>query len=243
MCISKQTPTKIKNERNVITMRRSVKTAAILCALIMAATSVSAVTAYADDTAQPAVTAQADTQKPKAKNIKVGKVTAVNGSEITLALGEFAKPEKPADNEAASDGTMTEKKEKPEKKQKVKSSDSAASTTDAAADSASDTAKTKPEGKRGGKHKGGKHGEFAENGSTLTITLTDSVSLKKGGKAVTAADIAVGDILTLEYNDNSELVKIKVTGDKTEKSKPANGTKTKGERKTKKTAAEQTVTA
>ena len=227
-------------------MRRSVKTAAILCALIMAATSVSAVTAYADDTAQPAVTAQADTQKPKTKNIKVGKVTAVNGNEITLALGEFAKLEKPAqtaDNAAASDGATTEKKEKPEKKQKVKSSDSTASTTDAAADSASDTAKTKPEGKRGGKHKGGKHGEFAENGSTLTITLTDSVSLKKGGKAVTAADIAVGDILTLEYNDNSELVKIKVTGDKTEKSKPANGTKTKGARKDKKTAAEQTVTA
>ena len=224
-------------------MRRSVKTAAILCALIMAATSVSAVTAYADDTAQPAVTAQADTQKPKAKNIKVGKVTAVNGSEITLALGEFAKPEKPAqtaDNAEASDGTTTEKKEKPEKKQKVKPSDSTANTTDATADSASDTAKTKPEGKRG-KHKGGKQGEFTENGKTLTVTLTDSISLKKGGKTVTAADIAVGDILELKYNDSDELVGIKVSGEKTEKSKPANGTKTKGARKDKKTAAEQTA--
>ncbi len=225
-------------------MRRSVKTAAILCALIMAATSVSAVTAYADDTAQPAVTAQADTQKPKAKNIKVGKVTAVNGSEITLALGEFAKPEKPAqtaDNAAASDGTTTGKKEKPEKKQKVKPSDSTANTTDATADSASDTARTKPEGKRGGKHKGGKKGEFTENGKTLTVTLTDSISLKKGGKTVTAADIAVGDILELKYNDSGELVGIKVSGEKTEKSKPANGTKTKGVRKDKKTAAEQTA--
>ena len=246
MYIKAKSPTKTKNERNVITMRRSVKTAAILCALIMAATSVSAVTAYADDTAQPAVTTQVDTQKPKAKNVKVGKVTAVNGSEITLALGEFAKPEKPAqtaDNAAASDGTTTEKKEKPEKKQKVKPSDSTANTTDATADSASDTAKTKPEGKRGSKHKGGKQGEFTENGSTLTITLTDSVSLKNGGKAVTAADIAVGDILELKYNDSDELVGIKVSGDKNEKSKPANGTKTKGERKTKKTDTAKAVTA
>ena len=227
-------------------MKRSVKTAAILCALIMAATSVSAVTAYADDTTQPAVTAQADTQKPKAKNIKVGKVTAVNGSEITLALGEFAKPEKPAqtaDNAAASDGTTTEKKQKPEKKQKVKPADSAASSTEATADSASDTAKTKPEGKRGGKHKGGKKGEFTENGKTLTVTLTESVSLKKGGKTVTAADIAVGDILELKYNDSDELVGIKVSGEKNEKSKPANSTKTKGERKTKKTDSEQSATA
>ena len=239
----KAKPLQNNNERNVITMRRSVKTAAILCALIMAATSVSAVTAYADNTAQPAVTAQADTQKPKAKNIKVGKVTAVNGSEITLALGEFAKPEKPAqtaDNAAASDGTTTVKKEKPEKKQKLKPSDSTANTTDATADSASDTAKTKPESKRG-KHKGGKQGEFTENGKTLTVTLTDSISLKKGGKTVTAADIAVGDILELKYNDSDELVGIKVSGEKTEKSKPANGTKTKGARKDKKTAAEQTA--
>ena len=245
MYIKAKSPTKTKNERNVITMRRSVKTAAILCALIMAATSVSAVTAYADDTAQSAVTTQADTQKPKAKNIKVGKVTAVNGSEITLALGEFAKPEKPAqtaDNAAASDGTTTEKKEKPEKKQKVKPSDSAASSTEATADNASNTAKTKPEGKRG-KHKGGKQGEFTENGTTLTVTLTDSISLKKGGKTVTAADIAVGDILELKYNDSDELVGIKVSGEKAEKSKPANGTKTMGERKDKKTDSEQSATA
>ena len=225
-----------RNERNVITMRRSVKTAAILCALIMAATSVYAVTAYADDTAQPAVTAQAETQKPKAKNVKVGKVTAVNDSEITLALGEFAKPEKPSDSAAAGDNAAAEKKEKPEKKQRVKPSDSSDSTADETAESA------KPSGKRG-KHKGGKKGEFTENGSTLTITLTDGVSLKKGGKAVTAADIAVGDILTLKYNDSGELVGIKVSGEKKTADKSADGTKEKRTRRTKKTAEEQTVTA
>ena len=221
-------------------MKRSVKTAACICALIMAATSVSAVTAYADDAAQTTVTAQAETQKPKAKNIKIGKVTAVNGSEITVALGEYAKPEKPAgttDNAASGDSTTAVKKEKSEKKQKVKASDSTASTTDAT----SDTAKTKPEGKRGGKNKGGKKGEFTENGTTLTITLTDSVSLKKGGKTVTAADISVGDVLTLRYNDSDELVGIKVSGEKTEKSKPESGTKTKGTRKSKKADTDQTT--
>jgi hypothetical protein len=239
MCTSKQNPLQnqnSRNERKVITMKRSVKTAAVFCALIMAATSVSAVTAYADDTTQTSVTAQADAQKPKAKNIKVGKVTAVNGSEITLALSDFAKPEKPADNAAAADGTTTEKKEKPEKKQRVKPSDSSDSTADETAESA------KPSGRRG-KHKGGKNGEFTENGSTLTITLTDGVSLKKGGKAVTAADIAVGDILTLKYNDSGELVGIKVSGEKKTADKAADGTKEKRTRRTKKTAAEQTVTA
>ena len=244
MCTSKQNPYKIKNERNVINMKRSLKTAACLCALIMAATSVSAVTAYADDAAQTTVTAQAETQKPKAKNIKIGKVTAVNGSEITIALGEYAKPEKPAgttDNAASGDSTTAVKKEKSEKKHKVKASDSTASTTDATSDNASDTAKTKPEGKCGGKNKGGKKGEFTENGTTLTITLTDSVSLKKGGKTVTAADISVGDVLTLRYNDSDELVGIKVSGEKTEKSKPESGTKTKGTRKSKKADTNQTT--
>lgn len=246
MYIKAKSPTKTNNERNVITMRRSVKTAAILCALIMAATSVSAVTAYADDTAQPSVTAQADTQKPNAKNVKVGKVTAVNGSEITLALGEYAKPEKPAqtaDNAAANDSTTTEKKEKPEKKQKVKPSDSTANTTDATADSASNTAKTKPEGKRGGKHKGGKQGEFTENGKTLTVTLTDSISLKKGGKTVTTADIAVGDILELKYNDSDELVGIKISGEKKTADKAADSTREKRTRKTGKTDTAKAVTA
>ncbi|MCR4779981.1 MAG: hypothetical protein K5876_02680 [Ruminiclostridium sp.] len=202
----------------------------------MAATSVCAVTAYADDTAQPAVTAQAETQKPKAKNVKVGKVTAVNGSEITLALGEFAKPEKPSDSAEAGDNAAAEKKEKPEKKQRVKPSDSSDSTADETAESA------KPSGRRG-KHKSDKKGEFTENGSTLTITLTDGISLKKGGKTVTAADIAVGDILTLKYNDSGELVGIKVSGEKKTADKAADGTKEKRTRRTKKTAAEQTVTA
>ena len=242
---SKQPPTtkNPKKERNVIIMRRSVKTAACICALIMAATSVSAVPAYADSTSQTSAAAQADTQKQKAKNVKIGKVTAVNGSEITLALGEYSKPDKPADNTAAGDSTAAAKKEKPEKQQKAKPSDSAASGSDTSADSASGTAKAKSGGRRGGRHKGGKSGEFTENGSTLTITLTDSISLKKSGKAVTAADISAGDILTLRYNGSGELVGINVSGEKTEKAKPESGTKTKGVRRDRKAGTEQAVTA
>ena len=234
---------KSKKERNVIIMRRSVKTAACICALIMAATSVSAVPAYADSTSQTSAAAQADTQKQKAKNVKIGKVTAVNGSEITLALGEYSKPDKPADDTAAGDSTAAAKEEKPEKQQKAKPSDSAASSADTSADSASGTAKAKSGGKRGSRHKGGKSGEFTENGSTLTITLTDSISLKKSGKAVTAADISAGDILTLRYNGSGELVGIKVSGEKTEKTKPESGTKTKGVRRDRKADTEQAVTA
>ncbi len=259
-------------------MKRSVKAAACICALIMAATSVSAITAYADDSAQASVTAQADTKKPKAGNVKIGKVTAVNGSEITVALGGYTKPEKSAGTSGdttAADNTATGKKEKSGRKQKVKSADSTEGTTDTTAadstatgkkvrsgrkqkvmsddstaaaadetaDSASETARTKPEGKRGGRHKNSKSGEFTENGSTLTITLTDSVSLRKGGEDVTAADISVGDILTLRYDDNGELVGIKAAGEKTAKSKPVSGTKTKGTRRNKDTAAEQAVSA
>ena len=106
-----------------------------------------------------------------------------------------------------------------------------------------------------GKHgkKGGRKGEFTENGSTLTVTITDGITLKKSGKAVTTADIAVGDILTLEYNDSDELVGVKVKGEKSEKSDKTgksgksgseSGTKQKGSRKGKKTSdTDQTVTA
>ncbi len=242
-------------------MKTSMKLTACLCAVLMSMSAVTAVCA-ADTAAaeQPAVTADADSKAPKAKNVKVGKVTAVNGSEITVSLGEFAakqtdasaeKKEKPAktkssssDTASAESGTETSKKQKPAGKSKVKSSDSTAAASEAAAsENSTDTAKQKPAGKKGGKHKGGMRGEFTESGSTLTITVTDSIKLKNKGQTVSVSDISVGDLLILDYSDSGELTGINVTKAQTEKTKPENGTKTKGTSKTKTTAAEQSVSA
>ena len=236
-------------------MRRSFKAAACLCAAVLSLSALSAVS-FADETAaeKPAVTAEAEKKAPKARNVKYGKVTAVNGSDITVALGEYAAKQTDTDKTEKADKTddTAAKKEKPASKPEKKTSDS---TTTEAADNTSDKTTDSTGKKASGKHgkKRGRKGEFTENGSTLTVTITDGITLKKSGKAVTTADIAVGDILTLEYNDSDELVGVKVKGEKSEKSDKTgksgksgseSGTKQKGSRKGKKTSdTDQTVTA
>ena len=153
-------------------MKRSVKAAACICALIMAATSVSAVTAYADDSAQASVTAQADTKKPKVGNVRIGKVTAVNGSEITVALGGYTKPEKSAgtDDDAAG-STTTGKKVKSGKKQKVKSADSTESTADTTAADSTATGKKVRSGRK-------QKVKYADSAAAAADETADSASGK-----------------------------------------------------------------
>lgn len=230
-----QKKTKHPNERIVLIMKKSLKATACICAGIMSLSAIS-VAASADNTptGTAAVTAQAETKAPKAKNVKLGKVTAVNGSEITLALGEYAKKQKTDDTDTAKEKAAV----KPEKK-----------TADSTESNSGSTGK-KAAGKRGGKqkNKGSRSGEFTENGSTLTVTLAENNTLGKNGKTVSAADIKVGDIITLEYDESGELVGIKTAKAHTGKAKSGTektktGTKEKSTRKTNKTGTEQTENA
>ena len=89
----------------------------------------------------------------------------------------------------------------------------------------------------------GDRGYAIENGSTLTVTLDDNNTLGRKGQAVSASDISVGDILTLEYDDSDKLTGIKVMKTQDEKTRPENSKKEKSSQKTKKSNTTQTTTA
>lgn len=197
-------------------MKVSKRTLACLCALIMATSSLTAfsVTA-AESTQQPAASAQTDTAKTKTTNVKVGKVTAINGSSITVALGEFTSGQSDGAKTSSDDSSGSVSKTKGKKKT---SSDSTVSGSDTDSNSkSSDSARTgtsekRAPGKHGRKHGGkGSKGEFTENGTTVQADITSEVALKKKGEAITASDISVGDIVKLKYDENNKLVKVKVS--------------------------------
>ena len=217
-------------------MKRSLKATACLCAAIMSLSAMSLVCgADTTEAEKPAVTAETEVKAAKAKTVRLGKVTAVNGSEITVELGELAAKQGDA-AEKSGNKDNTGKREKPSAKPERKTSDST--------DTATDTAGKKPSVKHG--KKGGKTGEFTGSGETLTVTLAANNTLGKKGKTVSASEISVGDILKLEYNDNGELTGVKAMkakSDKTGKTGSDTDKKEKGTRKSKKTDKDQTVTA
>ena len=199
-------------------MKASKKALAGICALVMAATSLTAFgVSAADESAQTAVT-QSQQAQEKTVSTKAGKVTAVNGTTLTVAMGEFTA--KQTDAQSGSDTSAAAKKQRTKKKHR-----STDEQTDTASKSAADQSSAENQqndtqsadgqkaSKRAAKRSGkGKHGaQFTENGTSQTIELTSDVTLKKHGKTITAADISEGDILKLKYDQNNKLVEVKVS--------------------------------
>lgn len=199
-------------------MKASKKALAGICALVMAATSLTAFgVSAADESAQTAVT-QSEQAQEKTASTKAGKVTAVNGTTLTVAMGEFTA--KQTDTQSGSDTSDAAKKQRTKKKHR-----STDEQTDTASKSAADQSSAENQqndtqsadgqkaSKRAAKRVGkGKHGaQFTENGTTQTIELTSDVTLKKHGKTITAADISEGDIIKLKYDQNNKLVEVKVS--------------------------------
>ena len=199
-------------------MKASKKALAGICALVMAATSLTAIgVSAADESAQTAVT-QSQQAQEKTVSTKAGKVTAVNGTTLTVAMGEFTA--KQTDAQSGSDTSAAAKKQRTKKKHR-----STDEQTDTASKSAADQSSAENQqndtqsadgqkaSKRAAKRSGkGKHGaQFTENGTSQTIELTSDVTLKKHGKTITAADISEGDILKLKYDQNNKLVEVKVS--------------------------------
>lgn len=223
-----------KNKRKVITMRLSKKMLAVIFSLIMATSALGAFGVSAADergqTASSSQTAAAETQN---ENIKVGKVTAVNGSQLTIAMGEFSKKqsstEKASDDEN-SDGTVKQQRSKRQKPDNNTQSDADSQTdtqskpvkkakteTDTGSESSTDSdSQTKAE-KAGGRHvkkhggKGGRHDKFTENGTTETVNITSDITVTKKGETISAADIKEGDIIKLKYDNNNKLISVKVS--------------------------------
>ena len=199
-------------------MKASKKALAGICALVMAATSLTAFgVSAADESAQTAVT-QSEQAQEKTVSTKAGKVTAVNGTTLTVAMGEFTA--KQTDAQSGSDTSAAAKKQRTKKRSR-----STDEQTDTASKTAADQSSTEKQqndtqsvdgqkaSKRAAKRVGkGKHGaQFTENGTSQTIELTSDVTLKKHGKTITAADISEGDIIKLKYDQNNKLVEVKVS--------------------------------
>lgn len=199
-------------------MKASKKALAGICALVMAATSLTAFgVSAADESAQTAVT-QSEQAQEKTVSTKAGKVTAVNGTTLTVAMGEFTA--KQTDAQSGSDTSAAAKKQRTKKKHR-----STDEQTDTASKTAADQSSAENQqndtqsadgqkaSKRAAKRVGkGKHGaQFTENGTSQTIELTSDVTLKKHGKTITAADISEGDIIKLKYDQNNKLVEVKVS--------------------------------
>lgn len=152
-----------------------------------------AVSVSAEQSKGSAAVVTHENSKSENTDVKFGKVTAVNGSEITVALGDFTKTEKYSET--------SDVKEK--KKQSKKQSDETSSTDEQQTESS----KTKVKGHKG---KGGHRGSFTEDGTTVTVTVTDNITVSRKGAEASVSDISEGDIIKLGYNENAELESVKL---------------------------------
>ncbi|MBQ7990379.1 MAG: hypothetical protein IJ251_04955 [Oscillospiraceae bacterium] len=164
----------------------------VLAAALIVSSMTAALPAHvsAEDAQASAQTVQA--AQTKAQTKKIGKVTAVNGTKVTIALGEIERPERPqkskTDKTAAN--TAVDKTAANAATDKT-ASNAAADKTASKTDKTASDKKAKPEGGRKGQ-------SFKESGETVTADLA-AVTVTKDGKAASAADIKEGDIVTLVY--------------------------------------------
>ena len=232
-------------------MKMFSKAMAVLCGLTLAASAVSAISACAVENVTQAETNDAASQankkagkgqksteksaeKSKEKNVKIGKVTAVNGNVITVSLGEFNSQWSDTidSGTAAADGTWSKKQRKSSENvaddagnQTAQKRNSKKSTNDNYGDNASEQSQMAQ--KRRGKS--GRSGAFTENGTTLKVTITDSVTIEKKGEAIAISDIIEGDLLKLVYDENDNLVKVKYAKNKSGHSKGTGSHKITGQ--------------
>ena len=148
-----------------------------------------AVSVSAEQSKESAAAVTQENSKSENTDVKFGKVTAVNGSEITVALGDFTKTEKSSE---ASDV-----------KEKKKQSDETSSTDEQQTESSNTHIK-------GHKGKGVHRGSFTEDGTTVTVTVTDNITVSRKGAEASVSDISEGDIIKLGYNENAELESVKL---------------------------------
>ena len=208
-------------------MKMFSKAMAVLFGLTLAASAVSAISACAVENVTQAETNDATSraskkaekgqksteksaEKSKEKNVKIGKVTAVDGNVITVSLGEFNSQWSDTidSGTAAADGTQSKKQRK--------------SSENVADDAGNQTAQKR-------RDNSGRSGAFTENGTTLNVTITDSVTIEKKGEAIAISDIIEGDLLKLVYDENDNLVKVKYAKNKSGHSKGTGSHKIAGQ--------------
>ena len=117
-----------------------------------------------------------------------GRVTAMDGTAVTLALGELPEDAAPAGG-APSDNDSQQPPEKPE--------------GESGSQPDGGTPPEMPDGSTGGS-------SFTENGETLTVDIAKA-AITKDGESITASDVAVDDILTVTFDDSGAASAVEVT--------------------------------
>ena len=202
-------------------MKTSIRSAAYLCALVMSvsvlpAAGVSAANSNGQNTSQ----AQSAGSDKQSQNIKFGKVTAVSGKRITVALGEMTSPAPQTDNGAvppgmpSGNGFMPDGNGAPPEMPAGEGFKPNGEFTPPGMPSGNDI---KPDGNGappempadGGFGKM-PFGEFTASGKKTKITVTKSITIKKNGKTASVSDISKNDIVMLIYNDSNKLTGIEI---------------------------------
>ncbi|MCM1060794.1 MAG: hypothetical protein NC452_10935 [Eubacterium sp.] len=222
---------KFQKERKIL-RKKSIKTIAIASALALTVSAVPAVSIYAANNSSAAsVSAQTE------QTVKYGKVTAVNGTKITLALGEFEQSagggngqngEPPAMPEGNGNGNPPDMPSGGEPPVMPDNNGMNGGTPPAMPNDENGnmggmnggTPPAKPEGGSGNMNGGtppekpdgesGNMGGFTENGKTLTVNIKNEKVLKKNGNSASLSDISEGDILMLVYNSNGKIGEINI---------------------------------
>lgn len=154
-------------------------------------------------------------------SVVFGKVTAIDGSSITLALGEMPQGKDMGDGQApdgeAPSGDQSSDTEKPSGEApsgEVPSGE--APTTDANQSDSTATEGEKPSGEAptGDGQTPDMSSLFEESGETLTITVDDEsiIQLMSGSETTTGSlsDIAVDTILSIQYDDSNNITSITI---------------------------------
>ncbi|WP_099467696.1 hypothetical protein [Konateibacter massiliensis] len=171
--------------------------------------------------AAEAETSQTDTAQAASEDRVIGKVTAIDGSTITLALGEMPQAGAKGDMELPSgDGTAPSgdsadaAKEKPSQDGQAPSGEAPSGDAQAPSGEAPSGDAQAPSGEApaGDGTAPDMSSLFEESGETLTITVDDESVIKvvSGGEETTGSlsDIAVDTILSIEYDASGEIASI-----------------------------------
>jgi|GEM_PF-3011627 len=151
-------------------------------------------------------------------SIVYGKVTAIDGSTVTLAVGDIPQGNKMEGGQAPNkddaqnvqESSTDQSKEAPNEKKEAPALDASQGNTEASS------------GKKQNQQPPSGEGEapemgllFVESGESLTITIEDEslIKIMSGTDLITGSlsDIAVDSILSIEYDDSQNITEITVT--------------------------------